>query len=623
MAGQALLREKIVFKRSCINHYKNIARFKNTNSKTIVNISWRVFRMTCSFINQLKKLRRLSGSSVDNTRTFNDFQKYLHVERMVETKLKSLLQEINQKKDKCLVLLCGSAGDGKSHLISYLKNVDSSQLLKDYITYDDASTSKKPNLTAVDTLDEELQAFCDNNLFNDDKTKIIIAINLGTLNNFIESEKGKNYTALKNYVINHDIFSGEIMPTSYEDESPFQHISFSDYQVFTLKMDGVGTVFLEAVFNKIFQSTEDNPFYQCYKENVHCLHCKRCPVRHNYEFMADKEVQKSVIKKIIEVIVKDKVIVTTRDVLNLIYDILVHPNFDKNLITIGVDDTVFLQNYITWTTPMLLNEFLDISGLLNSTKKYDLLKVRRLLIDEEATRVHTLESIGQMFSSSTEGTPYKSLLELTNISELGAIKPELKKVLYKFMVRLKGLRGVYGKDYSILRFEEFLKYLYYQNNNDEKKLGKLYDSTKKAILNWNGEFADNSICIDDTNEKYWILEQLDFKHSLNQTVAKADEQIDRFIPILKLYFKKAGESDRNRVEINIDYSLYELILDMKEGYRPTIQDKNIHTEFSNVVKKLEELGNKSEKITILPKGYDKILKIVFEYNGFNYEFKVE
>ncbi len=623
MAGQALLREKIVFKRSCINHYKNIARFKNTNSKTLVNISWRVFRMTCSFINQLKKLRRLSGNSVDNTRTFNDFQKYLHVERMVETKLKSLLQEINQKKDKCLVLLCGSAGDGKSHLISYLKNVDSNQLLKDYITYDDASTSKKPNLTAVDTLDEELQAFCDNNLFNDDKTKIIIAINLGTLNNFIESEKGKNYTALKNYVINHDIFSGEIMPTSYEDESPFQHISFSDYQVFTLKKDGVGTDFLEAVFNKIFQSTEDNPFYQCYKENVHCLHCKRCTVRHNYEFMADKEVQKSVKKKIVEVIVKDKVIVTTRDVLNLIYDILVHPNFDKNLITIGVDDTVFLQNYITWTTPMLLNEFLDISGLLNSTKKYDLLKVRRLLIDEEATRVHTLESIGQMFSSSTEGTPYKSLLELTNISELGAIKPELKKVLYKFMVRLKGLRGVYGKDCSILRFEEFLKYLYYQNNNDEKKLGKLYDSTKKAILNWNGEFADNSICIDDTNEKYWILEQLDFKHSLNQTVAKADEQIDRFIPMLKLYFKKVGESDRNRVEINIDYSLYELILDMKEGYRPTIQDKNIHTEFSNVVKKLEELGNKSEKITILPKGYDKISKIVFEYNGFNYEFKVE
>ena len=579
--------------------------------------------MTCSFINQLKKLRRLSGNSVDNTRTFNDFQKYLHVERMVETELKSLLREINQKKDKCLVLLCGSAGDGKSHLISYLKNVDSNQLLKDYITYDDASTSKKPNLTAVDTLDEELQAFNDKNLFNNDKTKIIIAINLGTLNNFIESEKGKNYTALKKYVINHDIFSGVIIPTSYVNESPFQHISFSDYQVFTLKKDGVGTDFLEAVFNKIFQSTEDNPFYQCYKENVHCLHCKRCPVRHNYEFMADKEVQKSVIKKIIEIIVKDKVIVTTRDVLNLIYDILVHPNFDKNLITIGVDDTVFLQNYITWTTPMLLNEFLDISGLLNSTKKYDLLKIRSLLIDEEATRVHTLESIGQMFSSSTEGTPYKSLLELTNISELGAIKPELKKVLYKFMVRLKGLRGVYGKDCSTLRFEEFLKYLYYQNNNDEKKLGRLYDSTKKAVLNWNGEFADNSICIDDTNEKYWILEQLDFKHSLNQTIAKTDEQIDRFTPILKLYFKKVGENDINRVEINVDYSLYELILDMKEGYRPTIQDKNIHTEFSNVVKKLEELGNKSEKITILPKGYDKISKIVFEYNGFNYEFRVE
>ena len=148
--------------------------------------------MACDFVIQLSRLRKLSADSVENTSTFVPFKKYLHVERPVETELRELLKKVNASQKKCLVLLCGSAGDGKSHLISYLKNVDEEGLINDYELYNDATESSEPKLTSIDTLAEKLAPFNDDSCLDNKSEKMIIAINLGTLNNFIESEKGKN-----------------------------------------------------------------------------------------------------------------------------------------------------------------------------------------------------------------------------------------------------------------------------------------------------------------------------------------------------------------------------------------------------------------------------------------------
>ena len=156
--------------------------------------------MDCKFIAQLSRLRKLSAESVENTSTFDPFKEYLHVERQVEIELRELLRSVNSNQKKCLVLLCGSAGDGKSHLISYLKNSDTEGLLDDYEPYNDATESSEPTLTSIDTLAEKLSSFNDENLEISDGKKMIIAINLGTLNNFIDSEKGKKFSKLKEYV---------------------------------------------------------------------------------------------------------------------------------------------------------------------------------------------------------------------------------------------------------------------------------------------------------------------------------------------------------------------------------------------------------------------------------------
>ena len=579
--------------------------------------------MACNFISELSKLRKLSMESVENTASFDAFKKYLHVLRPVEVELRDLLSKVNAANKKTLILLCGSAGDGKSHLISYLRNADSEHLLDTFELYNDATESSAPQLTSIDTLAEKLAPFNDENYATDDGIKMILAINLGTLNNFIESEKGKAFSTLKKYVEVNEIFSTYVRPNTYQANSVFQHVSFSDYQVFTLNSTGIGTAYLEELLEKVFRQSEENPFYKAYADNGSCTLCQKCPVRHNFEFLSNPVHQKAVINKIVEVVIKDKAIVSTREILNLLYDILVHPDFDYSMMCkAATSETKYLTKYIQCTTPMLMYEFDDISPLINAIRKHDLLRDRQADMDVDMTRFHSLENIYETFMGATAETPYTKLNDTTKIAVLGGIKPDLKKLVYRFIVRTKEIKGSYPASAQKQLFEEYIQYLYYQHSGNEKKLAKLYDATKKAVLSWDGQFDSDSICIDDSNEKFWVLEQLLIQPAIYKTQPPSTGEVLRFATALKLRFKNANSAELQTAEISMDYALFEMISAMREGYRPTVQDKNKHTDFVSFVQRLIEFGNKATRIILIPKDNEHDYKVIFEKNDFGYEFKV-
>lgn len=143
---------------------------------------------------------------------------------------------------------------------------------------------------------------------------------------------------------------------------------------------------------------------------------------------------------------------------------------------------------------------------------------------------------------------------------------------------------------------------------------------KKAVMSWNGQFDDDYICIDDSNDQVWILEQLQLKSAINKSAEHIDGTIDRFFPNLRLGFRRDDQSEV--VTISVDFALFELICNMREGYRPTIQDKNRHADFVSFIQQLIDFGNKSSRITIIPKDGAQSVKIVFEETEFGYEFKV-
>ena len=185
------------------------------------------------------------------------------------------------------------------------------------------------------------------------------------------------------------------------------------------------------------------------------------------------------------------------------------------------------------------------------------------------------------------------------------------------------MKGVLPITEQQLLLKEYIQTLYYQNSGQERKLNKLYDATKKAIMNWDGQFDSDTICIDDSNERFWVLEQLQLKPAIYHKSNSLDESdIQRFSITLKLRFRNDVASDPETAEISMDYSLFEMITAMKNGYRPTVQDKNQHTDFVSFVQRVIEFGNKADRITLIPKEQGQDYRVTFEKTDFGYEFKV-
>lgn len=131
----------------------------------------------------LNSLSQGSTDSVQSGQSFGELDRYLHIQRShIENALCSRMNDIINQGGG-IILLVGSAGDGKSHLISSVRNIDK---YKDtFRFYNDATESYSPSRTAIDTLREVLEDFSDTNI-NNTSTKLVLAINIGKLNAFIE-----------------------------------------------------------------------------------------------------------------------------------------------------------------------------------------------------------------------------------------------------------------------------------------------------------------------------------------------------------------------------------------------------------------------------------------------------
>lgn len=71
-------------------------------------------------VHEISRLRISSAEAVENAASFSSLKKYLHVERSIQLKVEDILKKRLNEKRSNLILLCGSVGDGKSHLLAYL-----------------------------------------------------------------------------------------------------------------------------------------------------------------------------------------------------------------------------------------------------------------------------------------------------------------------------------------------------------------------------------------------------------------------------------------------------------------------------------------------------------------------
>ena len=568
--------------------------------------------MSCSFISAFRELSNLSCGAVANIDKFSELNKYLHVLRTPEEVLRDLLSRLEKVSQKRLVLVCGSAGDGKSHLLSYLRN--EAHLLDDYMVYSDATESDAPNKTAISTLAKRIEAFNDENIDNGGTEKVIIAINLGMLNNFIDSEEGESFTKLRQYVINNNIFSvDKALP--FDPNSNFYHVDFSDYQLYTLTNSGVRSDYLTQLFRKIFAKTSDNPFYNAYCGNGNCDLHTRCPIRNNFEFLTNEKIQDFLVQKIIETSIKHKLVITSRDVLNFIYDAVVPHEFDEKAFWKSFNyPSKFLENYIKYTTPMLVFDNKGTSSLLDHMAELKVNNGNAEKRDSELLDFYASDEIAASIATKLDDSCYKQVIVGCDLPSIDGER-ELKKYLYKFIMYQREMVDDSIEKDSI--YASFVKDLYSVYSGKSKELRGLYDSVTRSIYSWDGLFGEKLICLDDSNDKYSIVENLSISPWLIKT--DPEEEVLRFLPTIAIRYRDSKEE--NDVTIYLDYALYRLIQLMKDGYRPSSQDCNIHADFVSKIKALIDLGEKRKRVFIVPKGSEEKNRYVFEETEFGYSFK--
>ena len=74
--------------------------------------------------------------------------------------------------------------------------------------------------------------------------------------NFIESDYVLEFKLLKSYVKNSNILTSVIHQWVYGEDSHFQHISFSDYHMFSIGKAGIEPEYIEALFEKIISKEQ-------------------------------------------------------------------------------------------------------------------------------------------------------------------------------------------------------------------------------------------------------------------------------------------------------------------------------------------------------------------------------
>ena len=581
------------------------------DNSDLINPNMEFNKLNGSFLlNELSKLKDSSHEAVEGYESLSEFKKYLHVKREIEVEFREKLNEVKDKPGAQIVMLCGSVGDGKSHLIAYL-NSEHPEIMSKFKIHNDATESFDPDKTAIDTLAKVLSAFDDNHISYSDE-KFILAINLGVLNNFMESDYAKEqYTKLNSLLKETNIFDTEETSQNY-DKEPIHIISFSDYNLFELNEDGVDSEYLKKLFGKVTDVSYENPFYQAYLRDVANNYIG--PIKYNYELLMNENVRYEITQLVIKAIVKFKRIVSTRELLNFIYEIIVPPVIKE------YDDTYEVLDYITEFLPNLIYTTSERSPLLRIIEMHDPIHLRRELLDEFLINLNMTNDLGSVISEYlVECEETSSLIKSIGKKYIYELKP-FKEDVINTIIRYSSILGKEDIKYMYTRdsYREFIHYLYVYNTNDKQGFKELFERVQGAVFRWKGSPMKNFILIDEL-DNFNIAEKIDLSLVLPKKDDSKSELGNRFKTDIILNFKV--NDNEEPVTLHMDYTLYSMITKLNKGYKPNKNDKEDLVVFREFIDELIKKGSSDKQLLIEDINTNR--KFNLEYDATFEEFSFE
>lgn len=535
-------------------------------------------------IQQLSKLRESSKEAVANADIVSDdeLKNYLHIRRSVEADLEKRIMNASKVEGSVLLMVCGNVGDGKSHLLSKLKeSAEISAVLSSFKIFNDATESFSPDETSNDTLKKILVDFSDERL-EEVSSKIILAINLGTLNNFLE-EHGNEFGHLNDYVRRRGIIENELMESLQAEKTDihFDYVNFTNRHFFNLGSLGAVVTPIAELLAKVVDRKQENPIYQSYLETKNEPWAPLDPVLRNYELLFNEEYRNVVSQLIVTCIVKEKQIISFRQLLNFVYDMIVpyqlghfeESSYGENIAKFNLKQRiVLLLPYYIFENPNLSKIFQNLNFQDPAIRRYEGLDERIILLYTEPKPLNWLKSAyADIFPSGADLDTDKSVSDCV-----------IAKAYMRFEYFKEFKNGRYQDDY----FLEYLKYLYAYNNSDKDGLRGIIELVKSAAYSWNGGTIEKKRIIVPSsvkNSSFRVFKELLLRGILPEADDFKDlEEIAEFRQDILLCLS-VTDATLDDFEIVIDYSLFVLLKNVSLGYRPNKVDRYTYIGFDRFV----------------------------------------
>ena len=566
-------------------------------AEDIMDIQLMTGNQNC-FVNTLSRLRESSKDAVvsADSSVEDPYAMYMHVDRPVQEKFVSILKETFESKEAELILLCGSVGDGKSHMLSYCKAVYP-EMMETFYVHNDSTASLYIDKPAAYTLMKILENFADDKIDQSD-SKVVLAINLGTLNNFLEADEGGRFGKLKRYVDSVGILDETV---SVPDACKHFHcVNFADYHLYELTSNGITSKYVKDILNKITARNTQNVFYSEYCKN--CANCDAkdiCPVCLNYQLLSDEKFQQGIVNAMVESIVKNKLIISTRTLLNMIYEIVVDErHWDRgSLEPRKIPQKMTSAHYCEALLPNTLFGKKNSSEVLEAMGSVDPMQIRNEKIDDFFVNYENSDDILDIFKKDL--LRYSIILnKLKKIDFSDRSTHSVKEAILKTFVRscwlTEARSDLLPRDED---YEEYIRALYSWNTGEHRNLKNMYNIVEKGILAWNGQVNQDEMQLLSGNKKtdFHLIQKIEIKKKIEKLPKQVQGELCSFKDELRLKYKYSGDEE---AELDVDFSLYKLLKRVVNGYVPSMTDKRVNVKCVEFINKISYGGSKMEKLYI-------------------------
>jgi DNA phosphorothioation-dependent restriction protein DptF len=478
----------------------------------------------------------------------SELQRFLHVERPPEIRLCDLVASATPGTAK-LILLCGNVGDGKSHLISHLKQIGR---LGDFDTHNDATESFDPSKTNLETLEEKvLTDFSDDRLGTSSK-HLILAINLGVLANFYDEANTSKYSRLRKYI--HESRLLERTPSNAPPPAHFAHVDFTSSPLLDFNGGTVSAPLFRELLDRIFAKVVTNPFYDAYSQSspddVSAV---------NFAFLLNQTCRRAFESLLIQAVVKHKVVFSVREFLDFLADCLIGRG--------GVMTGTFYEQ-VSDFLPYALFESSD-SPLRDAFSTSDPVQIRSARADEAMFEIAAVNSQEKRLNIAFNyDTPAWLRVPVEGDDAIDL------RMLCKLQQRLDFFNSDANRESEDLPYSDFLRLLcsvsnFVKGSPADSVLKEFIEMVSKAASCWHGNPHKAKHVVlqpPGPKNKYRLLRQFELRVD-----GAGKDVIELTNHDFSVRFLINGSSAK-RV-LHVDYELYGMLYKVSRGYLPNRYDQ--------------------------------------------------